>query len=457
MGSHHAPGDDRYPQDDPRTRRTPDPGSPYGRPAAEGRGGYAGAPTNPYTQQQQPPAPPQRQGEAPYGGGGYQPPQQSQPPAEAPRRRRRYAEEEQQAAPARPSTPEESTPPPVWGEHAPARPAYEAPSRDETPAPVWGEQAPARPAHEQQAPSRDETPPPVWGEQAPARQSYEQQAPSHDQAPPPVWGDPAPVKKQDPASWNDDQATQMYSHLGYVPREERRRTSAPSDGTFSLEASADDKKFKSMRRARRASGKAKAFMVIGLVAAIALIGGGIWYLNSGDDEGRADTGGVYAALEKPCSVLDLAPVSDLGLSEDQKRHRETSEAKSDGGAAQVCAVSLTSGDNKVNVDIGFDARVYDVPAKARNDWEFKLEAQKTAKNNGWKLTELSGEPGTQAFSLLQSWNADTASADYRLIFWHENVSVEGRLTILKQSQVDENDLAKRALELAKAYLAKWAA
>ncbi|GLZ81841.1 hypothetical protein Afil01_66480 [Actinorhabdospora filicis] len=414
MGSHHAPGDDRYSQDDPRTRRAreqrrePDPGSPYGRPAPEGRGGYAGAPTNPYAQQQPPQPPPQapqagRHGEEQPYGGGYRP---QQPPAEAPRRRRRYAEEE----------PERAYEPAPAPPYEPARPSYDpAPSYDEAPAPVWAD-APAAP---------------------PRRYESDDDRPS---------------------SWNDDQATQVYSHLGYVPREERRRRpAAPEQEAFSTEASADDKKFKSMRRARRASGKAKAFMAIGLVVALALIGGGVWYLiNGSGDDGRTDTGGAYAALENPCSVLDLAAVSDLGLTEDTARHRQSSEPKSDGGAAQTCAVSLTGADG-LGVDVGFDARVFDSAAKARNDWEFKMDAQKTKGGNGWKLTELGGEPGTQAYALLQSWNADAGSADYRLVFWHENVSVESRLTILKQSQVDENDLAKRAMELAKAYMAKWAA
>lgn len=406
MGSHHAPGDDRYPQQ----RREPDPGSPYGRPAPEGRGGYAGAPTNPYAQQQppQPPTPPQagRHGEDPYGGG-YRQQQPPQPPAEAPRRRRRYAEE----------TPERAYEPAPAPSYEPARPSYD----------------PAPPSYEPEPPA------PVWAD-APAAPAPRYDAADDDRA----------------SSWNDDQATQVYSHLGYVPREERRRRPADDEVSFGSEPPADDKRFKSMRRARRASGKAKAFMVIGVVVALALIGGGVWYLVNSGDDGRADTGGAYAALEKPCSVLDLAAVSDMGLTEDQTRHRESSEPKSDGGAAQTCAISLTGADG-LGVDVGFEARVFDAPAKARNDWEFKMDAQKTKGGNGWKLTELGGEPGTQAFSLLQSWNADTASADYRLIFWHENVSVESRLTILKQSQVDENDLAKRAMDLAKAYMAKWAA
>ncbi|GIG65050.1 hypothetical protein [Phytomonospora endophytica] len=432
MGSHHAgpeyPGD-QYPQDDrarqPRPRqagwerREQDPGSPYGRggtppppagqqppPASppspsEGRGGYGGAPTNPYAQgggyreegtgrhATQPPVPPQSSGG--YGGPPPPPPSGQQPPDQG-RRRRRYADEEEQG-------------------YAAAAPTSAPPSE--------------------------------------ATRAFR-----------PLAVDPDPYHPDladgSSSAWDDDHGTQVYSHLGYVPREERRPRPAREDDDFmspSTDSGADDKKFKSMRRARKASGLTRTLVIVGVVLALAAVAGGAWWLFGTGDDGRTDAGGEYAVLEKPCSVLDQAAVADYSLAEDTARHRETSEPKTDGGAEQTCSVSL-NGDGGISVDIAFDSRVYDSAAKASNDWEFKLDEQKTQPDGGWKLTEMSGI-GTQAYSLLRSWDGDADAANYRIHLWDDNVSLEAGLTIYSQETVDDADIAARAEALVKAYLAGW--
>ncbi|MEV0650269.1 hypothetical protein AB0I28_33910 [Phytomonospora sp. NPDC050363] len=415
MGSHHAgpeyPGD-QYPQDDqarqPRPRqaggerRAQDPGSPYGRRGpvpeqqppgpSERRGGYGGAPTNPYAQGGYREEPTGRHATQ---GGAHQPPQpprqQTPQDAEPSRRRRRYAEDE-----------------------IPRQQGYNA---------------------EPEAPPSEAT------------RAFQ---------PLPIDPDPYhPDLADGPSSaWDDDHGTQVYSHLGYVPREERRRPT--SDGDFlspSTEPGSDDKKFKTMRRARKASATTKALVVGGVVLAVALVAGGGWWLFGGDDDGRTETGSTYSVLEKPCSILDTAAVADYSLTEDVARHRETSEPKTDGGAEQTCAISL-AGDGPVDVDITFDSRVYDTPAKASNDWEFKLDEQKTQPDGGWKLTELSGL-GKQAYSLLRSWDGDADAANYRIHLWDENVSIEAAVTIYSQDAVDDTDIAARTEQLVKSYLAKW--
>jgi len=428
VGSHHAgpeyPGD-QYPQDgrarQPRPRqaggerREQDPGSPYGRrgadgapPPSEGRGGYGGAPTNPYAQ---------GGGGGPAGGGGG------------------YREE-------------------PTGRHATQPPA---------PGPGYGGQQPPPPG-----PPSQQSGPPAPPDQSRRRRRYADEEQDPASAPPseatrafqPLTVDPDPYHPDladgSRSAWDDDHGTQVYSHLGYVPREERRRRPAPApeDEFPSTDSSAEDKKFKTMRRARKASGLTKTLVVVAVVAVVAALAGGGWLLFGGNDDGKTDTGGEYAVLDQPCSVLDTAAVSDLSLTEDTARHRESSEPKTDGGAEQTCSVSL-NGDAGINVDIQFDTRVYDSEAKASNDWEFKLDEQKTQPDSGWKLTEISGV-GKQAYSLLRSWDGDADAANYRIHLWDGNMSLEAALTIYSQETVSDEDIAGRADTLVKAYMEKWA-
>jgi len=251
-------------------------------------------------------------------------------------------------------------------------------------------------------------------------------------------------------NWEDDENTQMIGKLGFVPPEARSMN--PEDDRFNLDRLHDNNtKVRARKRAKKASPLAKVGGVVAVVAVVALLGGGVWWLTSGEDP--ADESGLaYEVLDAPCDALDTTPLEDLSAGSNELPPLE--ESREIGSKTeQKCAISL-SAEAGTGVDVEVSSTVFSRDAGAKNEFRDAAEEAEEAATDTRVYAEVDG-PGTDAFTVARTWQTDTGSADFSLYLYDANAYLHVRVTIYSVDEVSDSEVAAHATEVATTYLDNW--
>lgn len=298
----------------------------------------------------------------------------------------------------------------------------------------WDSGAERRPAAPRPAPGG-------WGgpdagaipEQRP--RPYGQDGRGHNEIPTGQWGA------------EDEENTVMIGKLGYVPRQARHPEMSEEFDTDNV--SADDRhKFRTRKRAKKASPLAKVGVVGLVLVVVAAIGGGIWWLSSGDEESTS-SGLAYEAVKKPCDLLDLSPLSGISGTDKVNKMRDEVDAKQH-KTAQTCEVTLGE-DGKVG-SVQVYSEVFPRNAGAGNAFDRASEKAKTDSTETVKYAAVDGVKDG-AFSVTRVPSADSKTIDYSLSLHDDNAYLYARVTLYDGT--DAKEVAKYAQAIAEKYLEGW--
>ncbi|QSB06018.1 hypothetical protein [Natronoglycomyces albus] len=236
-------------------------------------------------------------------------------------------------------------------------------------------------------------------------------------------------------SWNgQDEGTELIGKLGYVPKEMRGERGAK-------------KKYRSFGRKKRSSPWAKA--AIG-AAALALLGGvGWWVWQLGDDETEADDGLTYSALETPCDMLDLGPLSTWADVDSPDRIDEPEPNERNYGTEQKCSYGWNL-DSGTGMTVDLESTVFGADARARTNHD--MSTRNLAEETGWDLYD-SPDLGNNTVAAVRSWSAETGSSNYQVHVQDANMYLVLRLSVY--SEVSDEELSESANAIVESYLLNW--
>lgn len=250
----------------------------------------------------------------------------------------------------------------------------------------------------------------------------------------------------------------MISKLGYVPKESRGGDHAPEYFDTETVTAADRSKFRTRKRAKKASVVSR--ILAGIVALVVLggIGFGIWFLvgSGADDKGNGLT---YAALSKPCDKLDPAPIKDITKGSDVKATKDEVE-KHAHSTEQFCEASF--GKPGEGGSVAVNTQVFKRDAGAKNAYEDALdEAELNAKEatetgGGEQLIEPVEGIGSKAFSNTRKAAKGSKTVDYTLVYYQDNAFIETRLSVYNGA-ASLSEVKGYTKAVAQKYMENWAA
>ncbi|WP_133884163.1 hypothetical protein [Glycomyces sp. NRRL B-16210] len=242
------------------------------------------------------------------------------------------------------------------------------------------------------------------------------------------------VDDRSQGDWSGGAETTAIGRLGYMPKEQRRRS--------------DFQKVRS--RARKSSPLPK--ILIGVVA-LALVGAATWWFVSRPSEEAAGTetaaGLTYAGSEAPCSLVDAAPLESV-VNGTEPVESADGEQKSRGWV-QSC--SLTYGEpEKADALLEVEGTVFDTEAKASVNFELGTR-EIGDMGEAWTLVEPAPEIGDETAAVARVVAGGTSN--YHLHIHDDNVYMVLRLSVAPGADLDEQGLTDLASQLAASYLENW--
>lgn len=243
-------------------------------------------------------------------------------------------------------------------------------------------------------------------------------------------------------SWNREENTQMIGKLGFVPPEAKH--DRISDDFDPDRISSDDKaKYRTRKRARKAS----PWKILGIaVLAVALVAGavvGAMALWGGGDDSDSDSDLKYEASDSSCDLLDVSALDDVtGGSEPEvltdETEREANKSK------QTCEVT----DPEAGVNVQIVAETFQLEARAARSYERHFD--NVDPDGADDVADVDGI-GSAAYSLTR---IDDGSARYELRLHDGNAYVLTTVSLYGDNAADA-DVEELAQEVAGAYLDNW--
>lgn len=256
------------------------------------------------------------------------------------------------------------------------------------------------------------------------------------------------------SQWDaEEDDTRMVAQLGYVPPEARHSSMT---GEFDVDSvtAADRTKYRTRKRAKKASPLAKLGTAgIVVVVVLALIGG-IWWLNSGSGDGDASTT-TYSAVNKPCEMLQDSSLEAVPGGDKSKQMRNESKKKTH-KSEQTCDVILGSKGSQGSLQIYsevFSSKTKGASnAGAQNTFEHGAKQAKATAGDNITVDKVKGvADGAFAVSRVPSQSSKTV--DYSLHLVDDNAYLYTRVALYKGSTA--KDAAKYAKTIATDYLSTW--
>ena len=288
-------------------------------------------------------------------------------------------------------------------------------------------------------------PPPPYGRQP--------EAPRPEPAPRPRSPEGSYARPKDhfePATdqWAYDENTRMIGKLGYVPPEVRHPGGITDDSDPTKSRADDRVKYRTRKRAKKASPLAKLGVAGIVVVLVAALGGGIWWLTSGSDETSEDQN-AYSPLEKPCELVDSEVLKGVPGAGSFKVLRDEADAKTH-KTQHTCDGSLGKDGAGGNVQVY--AEVFEREASAKNAYE---HAEEDAQANESDTTSVSkvDDMDVVAFSVERIAEEGDSAVDYSLHLRDENVYFYTRVSLYDGSSTD--DVTKYTKDIATRYLESW--
>lgn len=411
-------GDPRGAQGEPRDDRRgsgPHQGEPYS-PGSPNRRGQSGAPQGGQRPMPQTGRPSPQAGRPSGQTGGFE----SQPRGGAPRAGGPSAGRPSAGGPGAGRGPQPYQSP--QQQHSPQTGGYESPS-----GPVTGS-TPRTGQWSAGSPPRREAQAPRGGEYQPQAEGPQSGAPQrHDQP----FEESAFADDRSQGDWGGAEEDDR-DRLGYMPKEPRRRS--------------DFQKVRS--RARKSSPWPK---IAAGVVALALAGGGVWwFLNSdGGDESDAaggDSGLTYAGSDEPCSLVDAGELESLVNGPEPVVSPEVEDKSS--GWVQSCAMTYGEPEQAAAL-LEVEGTVFDSDAKASVNFELSTGDMADL----WTPVDPAPEIGDQSAAVARVVTDGTSN--YQLHLQDDNVYLVVRLSVSKDTAMDEQGLTDLTTALANAYLENW--
>jgi hypothetical protein len=248
------------------------------------------------------------------------------------------------------------------------------------------------------------------------------------------------------SDWEDEN-TRMIGKLGYVPPEARHIDASEEFDTENVTA-ADRVKYRSRKRAKKASPLVKIGVIAAVVVVVAGLGGGIWWLASGEDE-AAGSQLTYEAVDKPCTLLDLDSLQGVSGADESKEMRNETETKQH-KSEQICEVTLGKDGSVGSVQVY--AEVFPRDAGASNAFEHGQDDAKESTTENVTYDKVAGL-ADGAFSVSRVPSQDSETVDYSLYLHHDNAYLYTRVSLYKGTTPE--DAAGYAKAIAEDYLAGW--
>jgi hypothetical protein len=298
--------------------------------------------------------------------------------------------------------------------------------------PVTGPTPRTDPRNAGTPPRRDAgSPPNPAGYRPPAGAPVGAQAPQHRDEP---FEETAFADDRTRTDWGGANETTAIGKLGYMPKEPRRRS--------------DFQKVRS--RARKSSPIPK--IIIGVVA-LALVGGGVWFIMNrpaAEDEGAgADAGLTYGNSDEPCSLVDSGPLESVVDGAEAEPVADAEQKSS--GWVQTC--SMTYGEpEQATALLEVEGTVFDSDPKASVNFELGTN-DLGEMGEAWTPVDPAPAIGDQSAAVARVVTDGTSN--YHLHVQDDNVYMVVRLSVAQDAALDQQELTDLTSAIATSYLERW--